>query len=170
MANRSELLDKIKWLFEKLLNQRDGTNWIESDLGRCADLIVTLSDNNVDESYEYYAELAFYYSKQVEKRIEQKLVAQRRRHDHQQNFKSVDWLGAVNYFNYRCAYCGASDSLTVDHFIPFSKGGELVKENIIPACTRCNSSKNNRNFEGWFETQEFYDEEQKQKIYEFLEK
>ena len=41
---------------------------------------------------------------------------------------------------YTCYYCG-QEANTVDHIIPMSKGGMSSDENMIAACTRCNSSK-----------------------------
>jgi 5-methylcytosine-specific restriction endonuclease McrA len=43
---------------------------------------------------------------------------------------------------HRCMYCGASSiSLTVDHIIPKSRGGEDSWENLVSACLRCNNRK-----------------------------
>ena len=43
---------------------------------------------------------------------------------------------------HRCQYCGASSiSLTVDHVIPKSRGGEDSWENLVSACIRCNNRK-----------------------------
>jgi 5-methylcytosine-specific restriction endonuclease McrA len=44
-----------------------------------------------------------------------------------------------------CQYCGSSKpSLTVDHVIPRSRGGESVWENIVASCAPCNRKKGNR--------------------------
>ncbi|MGH2956893.1 MAG: HNH endonuclease [Solirubrobacterales bacterium] len=44
-----------------------------------------------------------------------------------------------------CQYCGSSrPSLTVDHVIPRSRGGESVWENIVASCAPCNRKKGNR--------------------------
>jgi len=48
---------------------------------------------------------------------------------------------------YTCQYCGKkpeSDSLTVDHLIPRSRGGRSTWENCILACSQCNAKKGNR--------------------------
>ncbi len=43
---------------------------------------------------------------------------------------------------HRCQYCGASSvTLTVDHIIPKSRGGEDSWENLVSACLRCNNVK-----------------------------
>jgi len=61
---------------------------------------------------------------------------------------SKEWLDILEVYNYRCAYCDVEfdcENLpTRDHIIPLTKGGNNVKENIIPACRSCNSKKNNK--------------------------
>lgn len=42
-----------------------------------------------------------------------------------------------------CQYCGVAAE-NVDHVIPRSRGGEHVWENVVAACRRCNSRKENR--------------------------
>jgi len=41
----------------------------------------------------------------------------------------------------RCVYCGRGGLLVLDHDLPRSRGGLDVAENLITACTECNSSK-----------------------------
>ncbi len=46
---------------------------------------------------------------------------------------------------HKCQYCGRSDmSLTVDHVMPRSRGGEDVWENLVCACVTCNNRKGDR--------------------------
>lgn len=43
---------------------------------------------------------------------------------------------------HRCFYCGlARGEITVDHFVPLSRGGSNWITNIVPACRPCNSRK-----------------------------
>jgi 5-methylcytosine-specific restriction endonuclease McrA len=42
-----------------------------------------------------------------------------------------------------CQYCGLTAE-NVDHVIPKSRGGGHVWENVVAACRRCNSRKENR--------------------------
>ncbi len=47
----------------------------------------------------------------------------------------------------RCACCGTKlnlKTLTVEHVVPISKGGENVSSNLIALCKSCNSAKGNR--------------------------
>lgn len=55
------------------------------------------------------------------------------------------WAEILEWYGWRCAYCGASDvPLELDHVIPVSRGGETTRENIVPACGTCNKRKGNR--------------------------
>lgn len=54
-----------------------------------------------------------------------------------------------------CAYCGDSiengASLSLDHVIPYSKGGSNEASNLTTCCKRCNSSRGNRPMEEFAE-------------------
>ena len=43
-------------------------------------------------------------------------------------------------FHGRCVYCGGVGT-AIDHFNPISRGGTNAEENLVLACTPCNSSK-----------------------------
>ena len=46
----------------------------------------------------------------------------------------------------RCFYCGeplTKETMTRDHFIPKSLGGDDTPENIVPSCGECNHRKAN---------------------------
>lgn len=45
---------------------------------------------------------------------------------------------------FECVYCGSKKELTFDHVIPRSMGGKTNWENIVAACTSCNSKKGGR--------------------------
>tara|TARA_Y100000389_G_scaffold194636_1_gene224924 strand:+ start:215 stop:691 length:477 start_codon:yes stop_codon:yes gene_type:complete len=40
-----------------------------------------------------------------------------------------------------CQYCGAKKRLTIDHVIPRCHGGEDTWENLVVACSSCNTKK-----------------------------
>lgn len=66
------------------------------------------------------------------------------------DFTSKDWKAALEYFEYRCAYCGQPASkLEQEHFIPVKAGGGFTKKNIVPACPTCNSKKRAKNTLDW---------------------
>ena len=46
--------------------------------------------------------------------------------------------------NFTCQYCGSnSNSLTVDHILPKSRGGKSNWSNVVVACKPCNVKKGN---------------------------
>src|SRR6186997_1743892 len=45
---------------------------------------------------------------------------------------------------WRCAYCGSTGRLTLDHVVPRSRGGDSVWENVVTSCAPCNLRKGNR--------------------------
>lgn len=49
----------------------------------------------------------------------------------------------------KCNYCGASDSLALDHIFPQKLGGKDDAENLIFACKSCNSSKGKKDLMEW---------------------
>jgi 5-methylcytosine-specific restriction endonuclease McrA len=62
-------------------------------------------------------------------------------------------------FGWKCAYCGGTESLTIDHVHPLAKGGVDSPTNIVPACRSCNYSKGKKEARSWFESQGFWSEE-----------
>lgn len=46
--------------------------------------------------------------------------------------------------NNSCQYCGCTRSLTIDHVIPRSRGGQDTWENLVVACHTCNTKKGNK--------------------------
>jgi 5-methylcytosine-specific restriction endonuclease McrA len=46
--------------------------------------------------------------------------------------------------NYTCAYCGSKQASTIDHVVPRSRGGLHRWENVVAACSPCNSRKDNK--------------------------
>ena len=48
-----------------------------------------------------------------------------------------------------CVYCGATASLSLDHLLPLSRGGDGEDGNLVTACRPCNSSKGAKTPEEW---------------------
>jgi 5-methylcytosine-specific restriction endonuclease McrA len=59
-------------------------------------------------------------------------------------------------FGHRCAYCGATGDLHIEHVNPISKGGTHVLSNVVPACQYCNYSKRAKDAETWYRAQPFF--------------
>ncbi len=45
---------------------------------------------------------------------------------------------------HKCQYCGATRKLTIDHVIPRCKGGDDSWENLVVACSSCNTKKGDK--------------------------
>lgn len=62
---------------------------------------------------------------------------------------SGEWRDILKKYNFKCAYCG-KDLFTLfdrperDHIIPISKGGDNIKDNIVPSCRSCNAKKSDK--------------------------
>ena len=46
--------------------------------------------------------------------------------------------------NNTCQYCGSKSKLTIDHVLPRSKGGKDTWENLVVACSSCNTKKSDK--------------------------
>lgn len=60
------------------------------------------------------------------------------------SFTAQDWLEVLEEFNHRCAYCLQQAPLQIEHMQPLSRGGPHIRENIVPACRRCNQRKHSK--------------------------
>lgn len=52
--------------------------------------------------------------------------------------------------NVKCAYCGKTKSLTLDHLLSRKNGGQDSGDNLVYACKSCNSSKNKKDLLEWY--------------------
>lgn len=92
----------------------------------------------------------------------------RRRRGAVGTFTYDEWKVVLDLFDNECAYCGSKEKLTVDHVIPLYKGGPNDISNLIPACKRCNCSKNKSDVIDWYRAQDFYDEAKLRKIAAYI--
>jgi 5-methylcytosine-specific restriction endonuclease McrA len=54
--------------------------------------------------------------------------------------EALAWIRSLS--DPRCAYCGGP-ATEIDHVIPISLGGTGERDNLVPACRKCNAAKNN---------------------------
>ena len=80
----------------------------------------------------------------------------------------LEWLSIVEQFSSACAYCGSEHNLTMDHIVPVSKGGRTTPDNVIPACSSCNSSKQAQDIVEWYTKQPFYSKSRLDSIIKFV--
>jgi len=60
-----------------------------------------------------------------------------------------EWKDICTSWDNKCAYCSSDNTLAQEHIIPVIKGGGYTKENILPACRSCNSSKGVKDMDIW---------------------
>lgn len=76
----------------------------------------------------------------------------------------------LDHFDYKCAYCECEltpDNHHIEHVYPISKGKYgTTKENCIPSCESCNSSKGPKTISEWYVWTEDYSFERLLKIHE----
>ena len=55
----------------------------------------------------------------------------------------------------KCGYCG-DDATSLDHIVPRFRSGSSNRNNLIPACRRCNTNKASTKIEDWYNQQDFF--------------
>lgn len=83
-------------------------------------------------------------------------------------FTIEQWEKAKAYFDNKCAFCEKEKPLTLEHFVAVDNGGEFTKDNVIPSCQSCNSSKWKHDCIVWFRKQLTYTKEKEIKILKYL--
>jgi len=80
----------------------------------------------------------------------------------------TQWEEIKQHFNNACCYCGEGKPLHQEHFLALSKGGEYSRDNILPACGSCNSSKGSKIFLEWYPRYRHYSKKREKAILDFL--
>lgn len=139
--------------------------WLENNKERVRKTSKAYYEKNKDEIIEY----SLQYKKENKERYaihEQKRRAKIKSLEH--DFTEQEWNEAKITFENKCAYCGKVETLTQDHFIPISKGGEYTINNIVPVCSSCNSSKKDRDFFEWYPEQPFFSRTRESNVLRYL--
>jgi len=63
----------------------------------------------------------------------------------------------------KCGYCG-DDATSLDHIVPRFRSGSSNRNNLIPACRRCNTNKASAKIEDWYNQQDFFTQARMDKI------
>jgi hypothetical protein len=58
-------------------------------------------------------------------------------------------------WDHKCGYCEEL-ATSLDHVIPRFKSGSSNRNNLVPACRRCNTAKASTKMEEWYQQQEFF--------------
>lgn len=96
---------------------------------------------------------------------------QKRRGEEAPTFSHQEWKEVLIFFGGECAYCGGTprknQHLTRDHLCALSVGGVTSSDNIVPACSFCNSSKKHEDFKIWYMRQSFFSQERLNRIFKW---
>lgn len=95
----------------------------------------------------------------------------KRRGEANVSYTHQQWKETVMFFGGECAYCGCTprkgERLTRDHLVPVRDGGTTTQDNIVPACSCCNSSKGASEWREWFMKQPFFSQERMNRIFKW---
>lgn len=89
-------------------------------------------------------------------------------------YDNEDWKDALLHFRGSCAYCGRAEGRAKDarfdreHFVPISRGGKTERNNIGPACRKCNRGRGNQQLFTWFRKQPFWTAGAERKIVDWI--
>lgn len=134
------------------------------------------TNDNIINSRQYKSK----YKKTDNGKLNNNIFSQKRRSRKKNLINDLtkhQWLDTLMFFNYQCVYCGLKEEehknkynqvLHQEHLIPISKDGKYTKNNIIPSCMPCNSSKGDKDFLEWYVNSIVYDKEKEQKIIDFI--
>ena len=68
----------------------------------------------------------------------------------------IEWSSAIREFirqvedGMKCEYCGTKEHISMDHIIPKNRLTLETADNIVWACTSCNSSKGDKGLYEWY--------------------
>lgn len=92
----------------------------------------------ISKEYAREQRLAERYSKEarlVDKHNQRALLARR------EGLLTIGhWIKTLEYYNWRCAYCGGPYE-ELEHRIPIDRGGGTTAKNCVPSCQSCNRRK-----------------------------
>ncbi len=72
------------------------------------------------------------------------------------------------HWNHECGYCG-QQATSLDHIVLRFRSGATKRNNLLPACQRCNSLKGSQSVREWYEKQPFFEEDRMNKIQKWME-
>jgi 5-methylcytosine-specific restriction endonuclease McrA len=106
------------------------------------------------EQYEKHKDVKLkrksqYYKENPDKVLVYVQARRARKANAEGSYTAKEWRELCAAHDHRCANCGASGKLTVDHVIPLVKGGSNLISNIQPLCLPCNLSKGTRSVQDW---------------------
>jgi hypothetical protein len=80
----------------------------------------------------------------IDRAVKESFAARCRKSDLELVRKYFSSLGSL-----QCIYCGSDNPARWDHLHAVSRGGDTVPGNLVPACQRCDDSKQDKGVEEW---------------------
>lgn len=162
-ATEEEIAKKLNVAYSTFRGYKDK----HEELNNSLRMNKEMADLNVEAAL-YKRATGYEYTEVTKERIVD--TGQKKRHNGESELTEKEWEFAIKYFNGRCAYCGKSmDPPTKDHLKPLNAGGALTRENVLPCCQYCNSSKKDNEWETWYKNQAFYNEGRFTKIIDYFD-
>ena len=90
------------------------------------------------------------------------------------DYRFEDWRAVMLHFGGSCCFCGVKEGrakvakMDRDHLVAISKGGKTTRDNIVPACRKCNRGRGNKDWREWFKAQDFYDAARYNRILQWI--
>ena len=64
------------------------------------------------------------------------------------NCTTEDYAAALKFFD-GCAFCGAPEAPRKDHLVAVFQCGDFIRQNVVPACQKCDDSKGQKEYHEW---------------------
>jgi len=71
-------------------------------------------------------------------------------------------------WNCKCGYCG-NEATSLDHIIPRFRSGSSNRNNLLPACQKCNNQKGSEKMEEWYIQQTYFCEQKLTRIKSWMD-
>jgi 5-methylcytosine-specific restriction endonuclease McrA len=113
---------------KRLYHADDIGSWTEDDWAR----------NEADKAADY-----------VDQHLKERVFHEWKERRHYQRFKKQFLESLINRYGYKCACCGTTETLQVDHKTPVSKGGVTCGDNLQFLCVKCNGLKGDKLYYVW---------------------
>ena len=66
----------------------------------------------------------------------------------QDNYTTEDYAAALKFFG-GCAFCGVPEAPRKDHLVAVFQCGDFIRQNVVPACQKCDDSKGQKEYHEW---------------------
>jgi hypothetical protein len=64
------------------------------------------------------------------------------------NYTTREHAVALKFFG-GCAFCGVKEAPRRDHLVAVFECGDFIRQNVVPACQKCDDSKGRKEYKEW---------------------